>query len=270
MRLKVGRLASSPVVSVEMECLVSTGLQLMSARRVSCLIVSSGGEPVGILTERDIVFAANWMLGQSDITIGQVMNKEVITISKNISIREVCELFRDNSIRHLVIVDGQGQAVGIFTLSDLMRAVGKKILVPGSSVAGIMSSRVWQVEPGTTARYALSLMARHAISGVVVVKEGKPLGFFTERDVVRMITGGSDLMHDLVGDVLTSPAVCLSTEASPRQAAALMQSKSVRRLVILDSQAEIAGILTKTDLSRSLDCCQLFGQPPLDEQDGSS
>ncbi|MCK4536865.1 MAG: CBS domain-containing protein [Desulfuromonadales bacterium] len=266
MRSKVGRLASSPVISVDIECLVSEGLQLMCARSVSCLIVLSGGEPISILTERDVVFAANWMLGQADLRIGQVMNKQVMTINKGMTVQEVCEVFRGNSVRHLVVVDSRGQATGIFTRSDLVRIMEKSAFAGMSDVSGLMSAKVWHVEPETTARYALSIMARHAISGVVVVKGGKPIGIFTERDVVRMITSGSDLTNYPVGDVLTSPAVCIAVGTAPRQAIALMQNKSVRRLVVLDSLGEMVGILTKTDLSRSLACCEVSDKQPISEQ----
>ena len=264
MQSRIGKLASCPVISIEMECLVSAGLQLMCNRKVGCLIVLSQGEPVGILTERDIVFAANWMLGQSNITIGQVMNKQVLTIHKDLTVQQVCEVFRNHDIRHLVVVDDRGRAKGIFSRSDLVRIMKKTVFAAVSDVSGIMSTKVWMVEPEMTARYALSLMARHAISGVVVVREARPLGFFTERDVVQMITGGYDLMNAEVGEALKSPAVCISRETTPGKAIAVMRKKSVRRLVVLDDRQEIVGILTQTDLSRKLDCCRIF-----DHQDSS-
>jgi predicted transcriptional regulator len=258
MQSRVGKLASSPVISIDRECLVSAGLQLMCNRKVGCLIVLSQGEPVGILTERDIVFAANWMLGQSNITIGQVMNKQVATIHKDLTVQQVCEVFRTQHIRHLVVVDDCGRAKGIFTRSDLVRVMEKTVFAAVPDVSGIMSAKVWMVEPETTARYALSLMARHAISGVVVVRDTRPLGFFTERDVVQMITGGYDLMNATVGETFKSPAVCIPCETPPGKAIALMQKKSVRRLVVLGDRQEIVGVLTQTDLSRRLDCCQIF------------
>lgn len=264
MQSRIGKLASSPVISIENDCLVSTGLRLMCDRQVGCLIVLSQGEPVGILTERDIVFAANWMLGQSSITIGQVMNKQVATVHKDLTVQQVCEVFRTRHIRHLVVVDDRGRAKGIFSRSDLVRVMEKTVFAAVPDVSGIMSAKVWMVEPDTTARYALSLMARHAISGVVVVKDARPLGFFTERDVVQMITGGHDLMNATVGEALKSPAVCIPCETPPGRALALMQKKSVRRLVVLGDRQEIVGILTQTDLSRKLDCCRIF-----DHQDSS-
>jgi predicted transcriptional regulator len=240
----------------------------MCNRKVGCLIVLSQGEPVGILTERDIVFAANWMLGQSDITIGQVMNKQVLTIHKDLTVQEVCEVFRSQSIRHLVVVDDHGRANGIFTRSDLVRIMVKSVFATVPDVSGIMSAKVWMVEPEMTARYALSLMARHAISGVVVAKDDQPLGFFTERDIVQMITSGYDLMNATVSEALMSPAVCISHETSPGKAIAIMQKKSVRRLVVLGDKQEIVGILTQTDLSRKLDCCQIFDRQDLALQTG--
>jgi CBS domain-containing protein len=142
----------------------------------------------------------------------------------------------------------------------------KSVFAGVSDISALMSKKVWHVEPETTARYALSLMARHAISGVVVVEDGKPVGVFTERNAVRMITSGSDLTHHPVGEAQIAPAVCIDIGATPHQAIALMQNKAVRRLVVLNGQGGIVGILTQTDLSRPLDCCDASEKQHLADQ----
>ena len=254
MHSTISRRTLSPVVTVDVSRSVFEGLELMSTKNIGSLVAVSQEKPVGILTERDVVFAANWMLGQPDLTVGQVMNKEVVTVDKGISFGEACVIFRDQPVRHLVVVDRQGRLAGLFTQTTLVQTLDKKIFPEEMTVDDLMSRRVWQVTSETSARYALSLMARHAISGVLVVDAQGPVGFFSEKNVVRLITGGEDLDSCSVGEASLSGACAIAGSAHPVQAINLMKKRSLRRLLVHNAQGEIVGVLTKTDLSRNLDC----------------
>lgn len=253
MERTIGELASHPVVSVEAETPVIEALQLMSARRISCIVVVLNAEPVGILTERDVVFAANWVIGQPSLRIREVMSKPVLTVPAELPVTEAYRLFRENGIRHLVVLGEQMELSGIFTQTDLVRAFQDSLFTDAHDVSLLMSSQVRQVSPAMTARHALSMMASHAISGVVVVDDQQPVGCFTERDVVRLVAAGADISSQQVGAVMTTPVVSIPAAASPMRAIDLMRDHNVRRLVVMDAQGDMAGILTQTDLSRILD-----------------
>lgn len=258
MHSTIGRLARGPVATIDAQGSVRDCLELMNSRDVGFLVVLADNQPVGILTERDVVFAANWMLGQPDLQVGQVMNKEVVTAESGTTVKEACELFRDRGIRHLVIVDRRGRLSAVFTQTDLVHALDRQVFAENTKVAELMSRRVLQVSPGTSARYALSLMARHAISGVLVVDELQPLGFFTEKHVLRLIADGRDLNEYTLAQASIAPAVTIAQRDHPLRAIALMKKRSVRRLLVVDQAEAVVGVLTRTDLSRGLQCCRLL------------
>jgi len=253
MERTIGELASRPVISVEAETPVIEALKLMSARRISCIVVLLNSEPVGILTERDVVFAANWVIGQPALKMREVMSKPVLTAPAATTIAEAYQLFRENQLRHLIVLGAQMEVDGIFTQTDLVRACRGTIFSDTHEVSLLMSSKVCHVSSQVTARHALSLMASHAISGVVVVEGRCPVGVFTERDVVRLVAAGVDISNLLVGTVMTTVLVTIPASASPTQAIDLMQNHQVRRLLVLDRNGALAGVLTQTDLSRILD-----------------
>lgn len=253
MERTIGELASRPVISVETETPVIEALKLMSAQRISCIIVLLNGEPVGILTERDVVFAANWVIGQPALRIREVMSKPVLTVSSELSVADAYRLFRENNIRHLVVLGEQMELAGIFTQTDLVRALSGALFSEDQQVSLLMSSQVRHVSTEVTARHALSLMASHAISGVVVLQGQCPVGVFSERDVVRLVAAGADLSSLSVDVVMTSPVVTISADALPTHAIALMRNHDVRRLLVVNEEGGMAGVLTQTDLSRILD-----------------
>jgi len=253
MQETIGKYASRPVVAVESEATVLEALQLMSERQISCIVVLSHGEPIGILTERDVVFAANWVLGQPDLLIKEVMNKPVLTASEEMTVEQAYRVFSQHSIRHLVILDARLDMVGIFTQTDLVRCLNGKAFNGINDVIGLMSSKVLEVAPDVPARYALSLMARRAVSCVVVADESGPVGMFTERDVVRCIAQGVDLTEAMVGTVMSPSVVTTPMTTAPQDSIGLMVKKSIRRLLVVDQEGGLAGILTQTDIGRILD-----------------
>lgn len=249
----IGDYASRPVVAVESHSSVLDAMKLMSDKSISCVIALEHGEPVGILTERDIVFAANWLLGQPDLLINQVMNKPVMTASSDMKITQAQRVFRQHNIRHLVVLDARLDMAGVFTQTDLVRSLSGEAFTGITDVIELMTSKVLTVTCDVPARYALSLMARRSISCVVVVEDSFPVGMFTERDVVRCVAEGVDLATASVGDVMSSSIVTVPMTTAPHATIRIMQEKTVRRVLVVDDLGSVAGILTQTDIGRVLD-----------------
>ena len=250
MNRTIGSFASRPVISVETEASVQDALRLMSEKRISCIVVTSHGEPIGILTERDIVFAANWLLGQPDLLVKEVMNKPVLTASEDMTIAQAVQVFSEHKIRHLVVLDVYLEMAGIFTQTDLVRSLKDQVFSGVSDLSSLMSPHVLHVDAEVPARYALSLMARRSVSCVVVMQDGKPAGIFTERDVVSYIAKGVDLSDVPVGSVMSPSIISTPVTSSPAESIGLMMKKSIRRLLVVDELGEMKGILTQTDLGR--------------------
>jgi len=253
MKQIIGEYASRPVVAVESDSTVLDAMKLMSEKCISCVIVLAHGEPIGILTERDIVFAANWLLGQPDLLIKEVMNKPVMTVSEEMTVAQAYSVLSQHNIRHLVVLDTRLDMVGIFTQTDLVRSLREEAFEGINDLIELMTTKILNVAPDVPARYALSLMARRSVSCVVVVDDSIPVGMFTERDVVRCVADGIDLTTASVGDVMSSSIVTAPMMAAPHATIGMMQEKTVRRVLVVDDLGGVAGILTQTDVGRVLD-----------------
>ncbi len=83
---------------------------------------------------------------------------------------------------------------------------------------------------------------------MIVVSGEKPIGILTERDLVKKIVAkATDPQAVKVGDVMSSPLVTISPEASLRDAASLMLKSGVKRLPVTSNE-RLVGIITDTDL----------------------
>jgi CBS domain-containing protein len=81
-----------------------------------------GINPIGIITERDIVH----QIGSSDLfvvqaPIRQIMSTPLVTIGPNSLIRDAIDIMRLKKISRLPVIDNKGIMVGIVTYKDLFK-----------------------------------------------------------------------------------------------------------------------------------------------------
>ena len=81
-----------------------------------------GINPIGIITERDIVR----QIGFTDLfvvqaPIRQIMSTPLVTIGANSLVRDAIEIMQVKNIRRLPVIDNKGKMVGIITQQDVLK-----------------------------------------------------------------------------------------------------------------------------------------------------
>ncbi len=108
------------------------------------------------------------------------------------------------------------------------------------------------VEPETTALVAAQLMRRHHIGALVVVEaadKSRPVGIITDRDLVlALMAEGLDPALFTAGDIMSVDLVLANPEMDAMDAVQLMRSNRLRRLVIVDDEGRLTGIVTMEDI----------------------
>ena len=87
---------------------------IMETKKINGLPVVSGEKIVGIVTKRDLEFATREMN-----TVSDVMVKDVIYASDNITLEEAREILYKNRIEKLPLVDDKKKVVGLITSKDI-------------------------------------------------------------------------------------------------------------------------------------------------------
>jgi CBS domain-containing protein len=86
-------------------------------------VVDGGNKVIGMITDRDICMAAMHRdAAPSAFRAADAMSKRIFTITETDSLSTAEQLMRDNQVRRLPVVDGNGQARGILSLADVVRA----------------------------------------------------------------------------------------------------------------------------------------------------
>lgn len=115
-------------------------------------------------------------------------------------------------------------------------------------ILGEKGGEIWSVKPDDTVYDAITLMARKGIGALVVMKNDKLHGMFSERDYARkVILEGRSSRETKVGDICSTPAVTISPRATSDEGLALMTSKRIRHLPVVES-GELLGLVSIGDL----------------------
>ena len=248
------RIMPTHVITVTPNMLLSEAARLMLREKISCLLVTRGDDPVGILTERDLArFMDRTGLSEEEYLVRDVMSGSVVTISEREDLFAAYSLMSGKGIRHLVIVDAKGKAVGIKTFSDLMHRLGEEYLSEIKTVREVMSSKMVTVAPEASIREALRTMADKSVSCVLVMNgTTRALGILTERDVTRLMVEESGAGDKPVKGVMSTPVRGISPDKFAFEAVNMMDDLGVRHLVVTDENDDVQGIITQTDMVASL------------------
>jgi acetoin utilization protein AcuB len=118
--MKVKKRMAKKLVTTRKEATVSDAINLMKKHSIRHLPVVEQGELLGWVTERDIREAYLASLIEQ-VSIGDIMIKDPITIAPEANLEEAAELLYRHGIGGLPVVD-KGKLVGVITVADIMAA----------------------------------------------------------------------------------------------------------------------------------------------------
>lgn len=234
--------------------------------RSNCVLVMKGKKLEGIFTERDLVRLIASGRDFEKVNIGEVMSHPVITLTEADfqDIFAALFLFRRYRIRHLPILDEQGQLVGVVSHESLRSCLRPTNLLKLRRVSDVMSANVVQASLTSSVLKIARLMAEHRVSCVVMTEDFAeepclPVGIITERDLLQFQALELDLSQVKAEEVMSTPLFLLSPEDSLWFAHEKMQKMNLRRLVVSWNWGLGLGIITQTSLLRVFDPMEMYG-----------
>ncbi|MEM2904549.1 MAG: CBS domain-containing protein [Candidatus Bathyarchaeia archaeon] len=242
---RVSDLMSKNVVTTRPEASMEEAAVLMGQRHIGSLIVITEGEPTGIVTERDLlskVIAVG--LKPQEVQVREVMSSPLLTVSPTLTVKEAAQEMIAKKGRLAVFDDGQ--LVGVITASDLVRAVPavQETLNP---VDVFMTKRLETTSPSMAVQAAAAEMGKKRVGSLIVLRDAKPWGIFTERDLLTKVIAARLDPGIKVEKVSSTPLITIKSGTSVHRAAAFMTGHHIRRLPV-EKDGQLIGIITARDL----------------------
>ncbi|MCC5959436.1 MAG: CBS domain-containing protein [Rhodobacteraceae bacterium] len=126
----VGKVMSSPVISVTPATTIRMAAELMRDHSVGGLPVFQDDRLVGIITDRDIVVRAlaaqGVPLGMST-EVAAIMSDRVITCFLDKDVEVAAGLMGEQQVRRLLVVNREGAPVGILSVGDIAEHVSEEL-----------------------------------------------------------------------------------------------------------------------------------------------
>ncbi|HYA31452.1 MAG TPA: CBS domain-containing protein [Thermodesulfovibrionales bacterium] len=131
-----------------------------------------------------------------------------------------------------------------------MKTVGELLKAKGHEI--------WSISPLATVFQALEQMAEKDVGALLVVQNGKLVGIFSERDYARkVILKGKASKDTTVSELMTQTVFYVSSENTFDDCMALMTSKQIRHLPVLDN-GRLMGMVTLGDVVKKIISEQQF------------
>jgi CBS-domain-containing membrane protein len=146
-------------------------------------------------------------------TVADIMNKDVVTVNKKTTVRELSEIFASRRFGTLPVLDDDNNLIGVVTESDLVEQ-GRNLHIPtfislfdwviplggerslerelqkisAQTVGEIYSSEVVTVSPSDPVSTVADIMTNRKLHALPVVEGRKLVGIVSRIDIIRNMT----------------------------------------------------------------------------------
>lgn len=111
----------SGVTTIDADASIGDAVALLGEGRIGALPVISGGEVIGIISERDVIYCLRKHGAEIlDWAVGRAMTAPAVTIDSGTPVLNALALMTQRRIRHLPVVE-QGKIKGIVSIGDLVK-----------------------------------------------------------------------------------------------------------------------------------------------------
>lgn len=117
-------------------------------------------------------------------------------------------------------------------------------------VKDVMTPNVQVILPDWSAQDAALKMKEMDVGALPVCDGERLIGLVTDRDIaMRMAALGHDPRHTSVYEVMSSPIIYCFEDQAVEDVARIMEVRQIRRLVVLDRNKRLTGIVSLGDIA---------------------
>lgn len=158
--IRLSDLMTREVRGVERTAKLRDIVESMAHNKISCKLVTENNEPIGIITERDMVkllLATAADPSMLDHPAEEIMSSPIVTLRDDESLYDAMVVSRAEKLRHLPIVDQHGKLAGLVTQSDVAAAHFHVIEMQAELIERAIKERTVDLEEANAELQAMSM-----------------------------------------------------------------------------------------------------------------
>jgi CBS domain-containing protein len=107
----------------------------MRDRGVGSIVVVEDDEPVGVVTDRDLVTrVVSARRDPEQVTLREIMSVAPVFLSKQRSLEDAVQTMREFGVRRLPVVDAHNRPLGVLSLDDVFIHLARQLGALGQAV----------------------------------------------------------------------------------------------------------------------------------------
>jgi len=120
--MNVGSLLKGGALVLQRNATLQETVRIMAERNVGLLpIVDDEGKPLAVISERDVIKVLAVGASLDDPALAAARREPLITVTPDVDVHEALVKMRRGGVRHLLVVNKEGQLVGVVSVRDFMR-----------------------------------------------------------------------------------------------------------------------------------------------------
>ena len=214
---KVSEIMTTNLKTASIVSSIQEVVEMMASADVGRIIVTDKEVPVGIFTEKDVMKrVVNKNIDPRKSPIKEVMTSPIRAVREETHIVEAFGKMYRGKYRHLLVRGRRGKIVGIVSMRRILGIaveLGQGISET-KTLGSLISSGALSMDESSSVYETIDLMIQKGVASIVVSAAGKPVGIFTERDVLKRVAANRiDTKKTQVKQVMTSPLVTMADTA---------------------------------------------------------
>jgi CBS domain-containing protein len=182
-------IASEEVVSYQLAKATVKAL-ISDNATFGALLFADLSKKLNALAERRSQYEINSL---SLAQVSQAFLREVHIVDAKTNLFEVVRIFSENRTNNVLVRDGASK-LGIFTITNLQRAILSKTPLESTPVGPLSNYKVITVQASDHLYEALAIMIRHSVHRVIVMNGDVPIGTLEQVDLLSFIANSSSLV----------------------------------------------------------------------------
>jgi diguanylate cyclase (GGDEF)-like protein/PAS domain S-box-containing protein len=246
------KLISNVIDSIEYNITLQEILDSMIKNNTKHFILLDNKKPVGIITERDILFLYTKHI---DLNLKAIdfAKKCLITSKSNRKVNYILGLMLNHKIRRVIIVDLEGNYLGTILQEKLIYEFEQEIFKTHTKAKDLIriNLKAFFVQKEANIQTAIELMSEKYIGSILIFDKDTPIGILTESDIINLAQKHIDTSLN-IQEFMHKKLVCFDKDDLLFNIVNKMKKDGIRRAVIYDKIKKDYFIITSKDILNNI------------------
>ncbi|MBR9705400.1 CBS domain-containing protein [Candidatus Pacearchaeota archaeon] len=251
-KTKVSKFMKEDYVFIGPEGSISDAIDLFVIHNIGMLPVVSNGILKGVLNKKDLVFKINNNKGLDKMPVKKLMREKYISVDPSKKMGDLYTIMLEKNIRELVVLK-KGKIIGTVNYFDILNMFSHtNLFIENPPKMGkAMSRTVDTINQNTTLENLRSIFRMKNIEYCVIVKNKKPVGIVTLKDVVSAMKKTMNFKKTIVKNIMSSSLISMNQGTSIYKGFKIVNERKFNQIPIIDMYKQLIGVVNIEYLVRA-------------------